>query len=259
MYAQSIVAGILSIAALCSAAPLAGRSQTGSYSYNNGTSTTTAWPMSTSSSNHTAPYGYNNGTSSSTPPHPTTTGSWSGSPYNGPSSSNQNQPIATILPDFTSQYTVSTGAVDFHTSEGLVWRTPYNNGNDITTLVTFELDAMYSGNQCQLVFDLGSDGTSFVSGTGKAQLFTSLAPATADSESWPSGNLRNQALGTIDVNAYGRATWEAGSGPGATVQGKFPCSMIAGMIYGGEIAPVGDEDVITWTAGQADGPKILVF
>ncbi|RJE17125.1 hypothetical protein PHISCL_10538 [Aspergillus sclerotialis] len=118
---------------------------------------------------------------------------------------------------------------------------------------------MYSGNQCQLVFDLGSDPTSYVTGTGKAQLFTTIAPATADSESWPSGNLRNQALGTIDVNAYGRASWEAGSGPGATVEGKFPCSMIAGQIYGGEIVPVGDEDTISWTAGKGDGPKILVF
>ncbi|KIW26611.1 uncharacterized protein PV07_06430 [Cladophialophora immunda] len=233
MYAQSIVAGILSIVALTSAAPLTARSQSGSYSYNNGTSTRTAPPMST--------------------------GSGSGSPYNVPSYGNQGQPIATIIPDFTSQYTVSTGAVDFHTSRGLVSRTHSNNGNDVTTLVTFELDGMYSGNQCQLVFDLGSDPTSYVTGTGKAQLFTTIAPATADSESWPSGNLRNQALGTIDVNAYGRASWEAGSGPGATVEGKFPCSMIAGQIYGGEIVPVGDEDTISWTAGKGDGPKILVF
>ncbi|OAL27072.1 hypothetical protein AYO20_09880 [Fonsecaea nubica] len=259
MYAHSIVAGILSIAALSTAAPLTGRSQPGSYTYNNGTSTTTARPMSTGTSSNGSSYGYPNGTSYSTPPHPAATGSGSSSPYNAPGNGNQDQPIATILPDFTSQYTVSTGAVAFHTSRGLVSRSHGNNGNDMTTLVTFELDTMYSGNQCQLVFDLGSDPTSYVTGTGKAQLFTSLAPATADSESWPSGNLRNQALGTIDVKAYGRASWEAGSGPGANVDGKFPCSLITGQIYGGEIVPVGDEDTISWTAGHGDGPKILVF
>jgi hypothetical protein len=233
MYTQSIVAGILSIAALTSAAPLNARSQSSSYSYTNGTSTTPSGPM--------------------------TTGSGSGSPYNPPSYGGQGQPIATVLPDFTSQYTASTGAVDFHTSRGLVSRTHSNNGKDITTLVTFELDQKYSGNQCQLVFDLGTDYSSYVTGTSKAQIFTSLAPAEADSESWPSGNLRNQNLGTIDVNAYGRATWEAGSGPGASVEGKFPCSLIAGHIYGGEIVPVGDEDTISWAVGRGDGPKILVF
>ncbi|EXJ75513.1 uncharacterized protein A1O5_00019 [Cladophialophora psammophila CBS 110553] len=259
MFAHSIVAGILSIAALTSAAPLTVRDQAGGHSYNNGTSTTTARPMSTGSSINDAPYSYPNGTPYSTPAHPMTTGSRSGSPYNVPSQSNHDQPIATILPDFTSQFTVSSGAINFHTSRGLVSRTHSSNGNDVTTLVTFELDEKYGGNQCQVVFDLGPDPISYVTGTGKAQLLTSLAPATADSESWPSGNLRNQYLGTIDVNAYGRASWEVGSGPGATVEGRFPCSLIAGHIYGGEIVPVGDEVTISWAATQGDGPKILVF
>jgi len=178
-------------------------------------------------------------------------------PTSSPSA--QAQPIASLLPDFTSQYTASTGAIDFHKSRGLVSRFPQNGGKDITTLVTFELPEQYASNQCQLVFDFGSDSSSAVTGTGKAQLFTSLAPADQDTSTWPSGNLRNQNLGTIQVNAYGRATWEAGSGPGASVEGRFPCSAIAGKIYGGEVVPVGDADTISWAAGRGDGPKILVW
>lgn len=238
MYTQSIVAGLLSIAALTSAAPLSARSQSGAYPSSNGTSTTG---------------GVVPNLIPSTPMSPPATSSPASAP------SYQTQPIDTILPDFTSQYTASTGAIDFHTTRGLVSRFPQNGGADITTLVTFELPEQYANNQCQLVFDFGSDSSSSVSGTGKAQLFTSLAPADKDTSTWPSGNLRNQNLGTIQVNAYGRATWEAGSGPGASADGKFPCSAIAGKIYGGEVVPVGDVDTISWAAGLGDGPKILVW
>ncbi|ETI22905.1 hypothetical protein G647_04699 [Cladophialophora carrionii CBS 160.54] len=107
---------------------------------------------------------------------------------------------------------------------------------------------------------MGNDPSGYVTGSGKAQLYTSLAPAdTDDSSTWPSGELRNQNVGTIQVNARGRAVWEAGSGPGATADGKFPCSDIAGKIYGGEVVPVGDSDTISWIAGRGDGPKILVW
>jgi len=241
MYTQSIVAGLLSIAALTSAAPLTARTQSGSYPISNGTSTT---PPALLTTGTVSP----NLVPSASPPA-----------ASAPAYPASQQPIAAILPDFTSQYTVSSGAVDFHTSRGLVSRYPQNGGKDITTLVTFELPEQYANNQCQLVFDFGSDASSSVSGTGKAQLFTSLAPADQDSSTWPRGNLRNQNLGTIQVNAYGRAVWEAGSGPGATVDGKFPCSAIAGKIYGGEVVPVGDADTISWAAGRGDGPKILVW
>jgi hypothetical protein len=163
----------------------------------------------------------------------------------------------TIFPSFTSQYHVKTGAVDYNSNIGQVFKSPTNNGADITTLVTFEVDAMYSGRQCQLVFDLATGGSSYVAGTGKVQVFTSLAPATQSASGWPSGNLRDQMLGTLDV-AYGRASWEAGSGPGATVQGVFDCSTVAGRVYGGEIVGQGDYDDILWVVG-VDGPKIIVL
>jgi len=215
----NIFAAILSLSALANAAPLIARSQSGSYS------TTTA---------SSAPAAY---TSAPVVPY--------------------SQPIATIYPDFTSQYNSKTGAVDFHTAKGLVSRSPSNGGADISTLVTFTLGNEYKSNNCQLVFDLESP-SSQASGSKSAQLFTSLAPAYTDSESWPSGNLRNQNLGAIDVVPYGRATWEAGSGPGATANGFFPCSAITGQIYGGEIVPQGDAVEISWPAGQ-DGVKIIVW
>jgi hypothetical protein len=221
----SIFAAILSISAFVNAAPLIVRSQSGSYS------NTTTVP------NTTAP--------SAAPPA-----------YTGPVVPYA-QPVATVFPDFTSQYNSKTGAVDFHTATGLVSRSTNSGGADITTLVTFTLSPEYSSNMCQLVFDLETP-TSQVSGSKKAQLFTSLAPAYADSDSWPSGNLRNQNLGTIDVVAHGRASWEAGSGPGATANGYFPCSAITGQIYGGEIVPQGDNVEISWPAGQ-DGVKIIVW
>ncbi|KIW25631.1 uncharacterized protein PV07_08797 [Cladophialophora immunda] len=167
------------------------------------------------------------------------------------------EPVAIIYPDYTSQYNSATGAVVFHTAQGHVSRSSKNNGADISTLVTFEFDQKYADNQCQLVFDL-FNSTSTLSGSKKAQLYASLAPAYADASSWPSGNLRDQALGSIDVIKGGRATWQAGSGPLAPVNGSFPCSEIAGGIYGGEVVPQGDEVEIKWPAGY-DGVKVLVW
>lgn len=234
MYANNIfvtiATGILSSALLSEAAPLITRSQSGSYSNTTAVANTTmpAAPVYSSS----------------------------GATYNGPVVPYA-QPVAVVFPDYTSQYNSKTGAVDFHTPRGLVSRSPTNGGADITTLVTFSLDTQYSSNMCQLVFDL-TDSSSWVSGSKKAQLFTSLAPATTDSSSWPSGNLRNQELGSIDIVSGGHATWEAGSGPGATANGFFPCSAIAGHIYGGEIVPQGDSVEVSWPAGR-DGVKIIVW
>lgn len=166
-------------------------------------------------------------------------------------------PIATILPEYTSQYNGASGAVDFHTPRGFVSRHPKNGGADISTLVTFQLDKKYASNQCQVVFDL-NDPSSYAKGSMKAQLFTSLAPAQSDSKSWPSGNLRDQNLGAIQAYPSGRATWQAGSGPGATSGGFFPCKNIAGMIYGGEVVPQGDDVEFSWPAGK-DGIKIIVW
>jgi hypothetical protein len=166
-------------------------------------------------------------------------------------------PIAQLFPIATSQYNVATGAVSFHTSRGLVYRSPTDHGADITTLVTFALDAQYSSHLCQVVFALASADSS-ATGTLQAQLFTSLAPATASTTTWPSGNLRNNDLGSIQMVVGGYATWQVGTGPGATANGFFPCSDIAGQLYGGEIVPQGDEVEVSWPAGM-DGVSILIY
>jgi len=170
-------------------------------------------------------------------------------------------PVATVLPEYTSNYNGKTGAVDFHTARGFVSRHPNNGGADASTLVTFELPTSYASNTCQLVFDL-TDYSSYAVGTStplRAQIFTSLAPAGTSAASWPSGNLRDQELGSIDLVAGGRATWESGSGsPIASNNGIFPCSFIAGKIYGAEILPQGDDVEFSWPAAT-DGIKIIVW
>lgn len=197
---------------------------------------------------------------------PTTTSSTSdstsgGAPYQGGDTytgpSGDPAPIAQIFPNYTSQYNTASGAVDFHTSQGLVYRSITDGGADITTLVTFELPAQYSSNWCQIAFALGN-AASWATGSLQAQLFTSLAPATTDASSWPSGNLRDVDLGSIDIVVGGEASFQAGSGPAAASDGFFPCSLIAGQVYGGEIVPQGDAVEISWPAGE-DGIKIIVY
>jgi len=218
-YSIAALTAILSACTLSSAAPL---NQAREYS---NTTSTTAAPAATASS----------------------------VPYSGP--------VATVLPEYTSIYNGKTGAVDFHTARGLVSRHPNNGGADASTLVTFELPAYYASNTCQLVFDL-TDYSSYASGSTtplRAQIFTSLAPATASASTWPSGNLRDQNLGTIDLVLGGRANWETGSGSQvAANNGFFPCAAIAGKVYGGEIVPQGDDIEFSWPTAT-DGAKIIVW
>lgn len=224
----AVLGGLLASSMLTQAAPLTARQN---HAYDN--TTTTADTTYTSGS---APFE-------------------GGAVYTGPSGEYP-APIAQIFPEYTSQYNVGTGA-HFHTSQGLVSKSPTNGGADITTLVTFEVPAEYSSNWCQVAFTLENAG-SWASGSLQAQLYTSLAPATTDASSWPSGNLRDQFLGSIDIVVGGEASFEAGSGPAATSHGFFPCSLIAGQVYGGEIVPRGDSVQISWPAAQ-DGIKIVVY
>jgi len=167
-------------------------------------------------------------------------------------------PVQTILPEYVS---IFEGHVGPHSARGLVSRHPNNGGVDTSTLVTFELPAFYASNTCQLVFDLTDSSSSAVGSSTplRAQIFTSLAPAGVSASSWPTSNLRDQELGSIDIVAGGRAIWETGSGSAVAARnGVFPCSAIAGQIYGGEIVPQGDDVEISWPA-TTDGIKIIVW
>jgi Ubiquitin 3 binding protein But2 C-terminal domain len=159
--------------------------------------------------------------------------------------------IQELYPDFTSQYNVGTGAITYNTGQGLISKSPTNGGQDITTLVTFNIPAAWSSySTCRIVFT--SDSTSSVSGSGRADVFTSISPAQQSTASWPPGNLRDVHVGRLLAAPGTEATWEQ-----TYVGPDLPCAEIAGRAYGGELVGVYDTDYITWTPGT-DGIKIVV-
>jgi hypothetical protein len=153
-----------------------------------------------------------------------------------------------IVPTAISQYTVWTGAINFNTGSGKVFK----NGivSDITTLATFDIPSSAAGKTCELHFVL--DSTSTLSGSGQFDVFTSLAPATASTSSWPSGNLRDQYVGRMTAVANGEATWT----PGFPSETSFPCP--AGETLAGELVGTGDVDDVEWSQATA-GPYILFY
>lgn len=159
--------------------------------------------------------------------------------------------IEELYPDFTSQYNVGTGAITYDTGVGLISKSPTNGGQDTTTLVTFNIPAAWASfSTCRIVFT--SATTSSVSGSRRADVFTSISPATQSTASWPPGNLRDVHVGRLLAAAGAEATWEQ-----SFVGPDIPCAEIAGRAYGGELVGVWDSDYITWTAG-VDGPKVVV-
>lgn len=163
----------------------------------------------------------------------------------------QRRYVTELYPDITSQYNVGTGAINYNTKVGLISKSPTNRGQDITTLVTFRIPAAWSSyNTCRIVFT--SAATSTVSGSGRADAFLSLAPATASTTSWPPGNLRDIHVGRLLAVRGAEATWEQSYlGP------DIPCDELAGKVYGGELVGVYDSVHITWTPGT-DGIKFVV-
>jgi len=158
---------------------------------------------------------------------------------------------ATVLPKVTSTYHGFGGAVDYNVNQAIVSRHHGNGGRDTSTLVTFEIPAEYASKQCQFIFDM-SASSSWASGSKEADIYTALAPVTASTSSWPQGNLRDGYVGRLQTNVGGYSTVQAGP------YGKFPCSIAAGKIFGGEVVPVGDDDEISWVVG-VNGPKIIVY
>jgi hypothetical protein len=152
----------------------------------------------------------------------------------------------TILPTTTSQYNVWTGAISKGTAYGKVFK----NGRqaDITTLVTFDFPASIpKGSMCTLGFYLDAGAT--LSGSQRAQIFTSLKPVAASTSSWPPGNLRDQHIGDFKFVKPGNAVVEA------TYGGKnpFPCPI--GQTIAGEVVGRWDEVHVEWDVTKA-GPRI---
>jgi hypothetical protein len=152
----------------------------------------------------------------------------------------------TIFPIVTSQYNVWTGAVNFDTPRGLISKT--GTTPDITTLATFKVPNEWAGRTCELVFTLNGP-TDSATGSQRADVFTSLAPAVTDTTTWPQGNLRDQDFGRFVAVPGGSATWEQifNGAP------QFPCP--AGQLLAGELVGVYDVDHIEWDI-QTGGPQI---
>lgn len=132
---------------------------------------------------------------------------------------------------------VWTGAVHYNTTNGKIFK----NGKttDITTLLTFTVPAATAGLMCEFHFYL--DPTANVSGTGTFDVFSSLAPATHSTTTWPNGNLRDTYGGRLKVSKPGDAVFLAGYGNEGQL---FPCP--ASATYGAELVPTGDADDIGW-------------
>jgi hypothetical protein len=156
-----------------------------------------------------------------------------------------------LKPIVRSQYEVWTGAVHYNTPTGHIFK----NGRttDITTLLIFDIPATLSGKTCE--FHLYLDPSATVSGTGAFDVFSSLAPATQDTTTWPSGNLRDQYGGRMQAHISGEATWV----PDIVAEGKaFPCPAVP-MKYAAELVGTGDVDNIAWNSAAGSGSYIKYY
>jgi hypothetical protein len=160
--------------------------------------------------------------------------------YTAPEQSNT--PTANIIrPSTLSQYDVWTGAVHYKSAEGKIFKDGHST--DVTTLLTFTFPAASAGKTCSFHFNPSADPAATVSGTAQFDVYTSQAPATANSASWPSGNLRDHHLGRMTAKSKGEATWVDGF---PKFGQAFPCP--AGETYGAELVGAGDIDHIQWLA-----------
>jgi len=137
--------------------------------------------------------------------------------------------------------------VQYNVSNGKIFKS--GGTTDVTTLATFEFPAGTVGRTCEFVFDLAAGAT--LTGSKRFQVFTSQKPATMNSKSWPSGNLRDQHLGTMEAVKPGRAIIVGGPATSAS----FPCP--AGQTIAGELVGQNDQVNIEWD-NKVAGPRIVV-
>jgi hypothetical protein len=147
-----------------------------------------------------------------------------------------------VLPTTISQYTVSTGAINFNTPNGVIFK---NNGqsSDITTLITFNFPLEAQGKTCSFHFFLNPSAA--VSGSGLFDVFTSLAPATHSTTGFPPGNQRNQQVARMQAVLPGEATYDPNIPH--PIQ-SFPCPS---GIWPIELVGVFDVDNIQWSGSNA--------
>ncbi|KAF2877556.1 hypothetical protein BDV95DRAFT_559548 [Massariosphaeria phaeospora] len=147
-----------------------------------------------------------------------------------------------LPPSVLSQYSISTGAINYDTATGLVSKT--GDGKDTSTLATFDIPPSLKGYTCSLHFYLDAgDSVASVSGSGLIDVYSSLKPAPAyDVPAWgPPGNQRDQHYGRLSVVEAGEATVQEGHP--VTVKG-FPCPGEGPV--GFEIVGVYDQVGVAW-------------
>jgi Ubiquitin 3 binding protein But2 C-terminal domain len=170
----------------------------------------------------------------------------SAAPTTPPARTSSNSSI--IYPFATSLYAVWTGAITYGSTYGLIQKT--QTSSDISTLVTFSFPASTQGKNCAFNFILSNTAT--VTGTGQADVFTTLANPTGSTSSWPPGNQRDLDLGRIQAVIGGPAT----SVMDFTGQNPIPCP--AGQTITLELVPTGDLDMIKWDV-LSEGPEVDVY
>jgi hypothetical protein len=134
---------------------------------------------------------------------------------------------------------VWSGAIDYNIGAGKLFKDQITS--DISTLLTFTYPQASAGLTCHFEFALGS--ASILQGTPAFDVFSSLAPATASTTSWPPGNLRNNHLARMDAVLGGFATYEGAGFPQTAA--SFLCPP-PGTVEGWELVPTGDATDIEW-------------
>jgi hypothetical protein len=142
-----------------------------------------------------------------------------------------------FLPSTIANYNVGTGGVTCG-AQGKVFKSDSDNGNDITTLLTFTYPQAVSGMTCSFEFYLTSTDPLSGDNGGLFDVFTSLEPTDC-----VSGNNRNIQLGRMQPVNNGFATWDATYSTYLTQPG--PCDN-PGTEVSLELVPVGDNDDIEW-------------
>ncbi|KAH0545411.1 hypothetical protein FGG08_000552 [Glutinoglossum americanum] len=158
-----------------------------------------------------------------------------------------------LYPYATSQYSVSSGALDYGTPNGLVFKDQVTS--DISTLITFNFPAWTEGRQCEFSFHLRSHeegGWATVSGTGEMDIFTTKGNPTRDTTDWPRESTRDGDLARIKAVIGGPAEVVMAFVDKST----FPCP--AGKILTAEMVPTGDSDHVEWDV-YTEGPQIRVY
>ncbi|KAF2111167.1 hypothetical protein BDV96DRAFT_582701 [Lophiotrema nucula] len=166
-----------------------------------------------------------------------------------PVASEEKRAPTTIKPIVISEYYVKTGRIAYNLQHGHIYKTSPNNGDDRTTLVTFDIPASAAGKTCSIGLDL--DGpTSTLTGSKLVDVYTSLAPAPGNRNAWGPGNQRNLAYGRLSVVDGGSATWKSDvPAPGKA----FACPPKGRWAI--ELVGVYDDDEVVWDKAMS-GPYV---